>query len=107
METKRIFTKRNLIQQAQNECTTLKRNMEYFSNKFENLVKMRLPSAQDKYGKLLSYENYKKSLFLAKEKDDKFQSMANTLRGQTIVDLLIDDLYLLLKTKNSFSHTPT
>jgi hypothetical protein len=40
----RIFTKRNLIQQAQNECIALKRNMEFFSNKFENLVKMGLPS---------------------------------------------------------------
>jgi hypothetical protein len=107
METERIFTKRNLIQQAQNECIALKRNVEYFSNKFENLVKMGLPSAWDKDGKLLSYEDFRKSLFISREKDDKFQNMTNTLRGQTIVDLLIDDFYLLWKTKNLFSHTPT
>jgi hypothetical protein len=57
METERIFTKRNLIQQSQNECITLKRNVESFSKKIENLVKMGLPSSWDKYGKLLSYEN--------------------------------------------------
>jgi hypothetical protein len=68
---------------------------------------MGLPSAWDKDGKLLSYENYRKILFLSTEEDDKFQSMANTLRDQTIVDLLIDDFYLLWKTKNLFSHTPT
>jgi hypothetical protein len=28
METERVFTKRNLIQQVQNECIALKRNME-------------------------------------------------------------------------------
>jgi hypothetical protein len=64
METERIFTKRNLIQQAQNECITLKRNVESFSNKFENLVKMGLPSAWDKDGKLFPYEDFKKSLFM-------------------------------------------
>jgi hypothetical protein len=53
METERIFTKRNLRQQAQNECIALKRSVESFSNKFENLMKMGLPSAWDKDGKLL------------------------------------------------------
>jgi hypothetical protein len=57
METKRIFTKRNLIHQAQNECITLKSNVESFSNKFENLVKMGLPSSWDKDGKLFPYED--------------------------------------------------
>jgi len=36
-----------------------------------------------------------------------FQNMTNTLRGQTIVDLLIDEFYLLWQTKNIFSHAPT
>ena len=39
METKNVFTKRNLIQQAQNKCIMVKRNVESFTNKFENLVK--------------------------------------------------------------------
>jgi len=72
METERIFTKRNLIQQDQNECIALKRNVEYFSNKFDNLVKMGLPSTWDKDGNLLSYESYRKSMFFDREKDDKF-----------------------------------
>jgi hypothetical protein len=81
--------------------------VEYFFNKFENLGKMGLTSARDKDGKLFSYESYRKSLFVIMEKDDKFQNMTNTLRGQTIVDLLIDVFYLLWKTKNLFSHAPT
>jgi hypothetical protein len=72
METERIFTKINLIQQAHNDCITLKRNAEYFSNKFENLVKMGLPSAWDKDGKLLPYEDFNFFLFIYREKDDKF-----------------------------------
>jgi hypothetical protein len=107
METERIFTKRNLIQQAQNKCIMVKRNVESFTNKFENLVKMGLPSAWDKKGKLLSYENYRKILFIVRGKEDKFQGMVDTLRGQTIVDILIDDFYLLWKIKNLFSNPPT
>jgi hypothetical protein len=102
METERIFTKRNLLQQAQNECIALKKNVESFTNKFKNLVKMGLPSAWDKDGKLLSYEGYKEILFISREKDDKFQNMSNNLAGQIIVDLLIDDFYLLWKMKNLF-----
>jgi hypothetical protein len=60
METENIFTKRNLIQQAQNKCIMVKRNIESFTNKFENLVKMGLPSAWNDKGKLLSFENYRK-----------------------------------------------
>jgi hypothetical protein len=81
METKKVFTKRNLIQQAQNKCIMVKRNVESFTNKFENLVKMGLPSAWDKKGKMLSYENYIKSLFVVRGKEDKFQRMVDTLRG--------------------------
>jgi hypothetical protein len=40
METERIFTKRNLIQQAQNESIALKKNVESFSKKIVNLVKI-------------------------------------------------------------------
>jgi hypothetical protein len=107
METERIFTKRNMIHQSQNECITLKRNVEYFSNKFENLVKTGLPSAWDKDGKLFSYGDLRIFLFISREKYDKFQKMNNTLRGQTIVYVLIDDFYLLWKINNLFSHTPT
>jgi hypothetical protein len=113
METKRIFTKRNLIQQAQNECIAMKRNVEFFSNKFENLVKVGLPSAWDKDGKLLSYKNYIKGLFITIEKDDKFHNMTNTQRGQTIViySYMTSIFYgrqrtysqILLHTKNTVS----
>jgi hypothetical protein len=107
MENERIFTKRNLIQQAQNKCIMVKRNVESFTNKFENLVKMGLPSAWDDKGKLLSYENYIKSLFIAREKEDKFKGMADILRGQTSVHIVIDDFYLLSQIKNLFQNPPT
>jgi hypothetical protein len=45
MEIENFFTKRNLIQQAQNKCTMVKIYIENFTNNFENLVKMALPSA--------------------------------------------------------------
>jgi hypothetical protein len=73
----------------------VKRNIESFTNKFENLVKMGLPSAWNYNGKFLSFESYRKNLFIAIESEAKFQGMANNLRGQIIVDLLIDDFYLL------------
>ena len=60
MEVENIFTKRNLLQQAQNKFIMVKRNIESFTNMFENLVKMGLPSAWDDKGKLLSFENYRK-----------------------------------------------
>jgi hypothetical protein len=100
MEIEKVFTKRNLIQQAQNKCIMVKINVESFTNKFENLVKMGFPSAWDKKGKMLSYENYRKRLFVVKGKEDKFQRMANTLRGRTIVDILIDGFYLIWQIKS-------
>jgi hypothetical protein len=81
----------------------VKRNIQSFTNKFENLVKMGLPSTWDEKGKLLSFENYRKKLFIIKENEDKFQGMTDILRGQTIVDLLIDDFYLLWQIKKLFS----
>jgi hypothetical protein len=77
---------------------------ESFTNKFENLVKMGLYSTWDKKGKVLSYENYRKSLFIFRGKEDKFQGMVDTLRGQTIVYILIDDFHVLWKIQNLFSN---
>jgi hypothetical protein len=107
MEAENIFTKRNLLQQAHNKCIMVKRNIESFKQKFENLVKMGLPSAWNDKGKLLSYESYRKNLFVARDSEAKFQGMDNNLRGKTIVDLLIDDFYLLWQIKNIFLSPPT
>jgi hypothetical protein len=85
----------------------VKINIESFTNKFENLVKMGLPSTWDDKGKLLSFEIYRNNLFIIRESEEKFQGMVDTLRGKTIVDLLIDDFYLLWKIKNLFSSPPT
>jgi hypothetical protein len=107
MEDENIFTKRNLLQQAHNKCIMVKRNIESFTNKFENLVKMGFPSAWDDKGKLLSFESYRNNLFIIRESEENFKGMVDNLRGQTIVDLLIDDFYLLWKIKNLFSIPPT
>jgi hypothetical protein len=64
MEEKNIFTKINLLQQVQNKCISVKRNIESFKNKFENLVKIGLPLAWDDKGIILSFEIYTKNLFI-------------------------------------------
>jgi hypothetical protein len=79
MEDGNIFRKRNLIQQAQNKCIMVKRDIEQFTNKFENLVKMGLPSIWDDKGKLLSFESYKNNLFIIRKGEDKFQAMVDIL----------------------------
>jgi hypothetical protein len=107
MEAEKIFTKINLLQQAQNKCISVKRNIESFTNKFENIVKMGFPSTWNDKGKLLSFESYRKTLFIVRESEQKFQGIVDNLRGQTIVDVLIDDFYLLWKIKNLFSSPPT
>jgi hypothetical protein len=85
----------------------VKKNVEYFTNRIENLVKMGLPSAWDKNGKMISYENHRKNLFSIRGKEDKFQRMADTWRGKTIVDISIDGFYLPWKIKSLFSNSPT
>jgi hypothetical protein len=85
----------------------VKRNIESFTNKFKNLVEMALPSAWNDKGKFLSFKSYRKNLFIARESEAKFQGVADNLRGKTIVDLLIDDFYLLWQIENLFSCPPT
>jgi len=68
---------------------------------------MQLPSTWDDKGKLLSYEIYKKNLFIIRESEEKFKGISNNLRAHTIIDLLIYDFYLLRKIKNLFSIPPT
>jgi hypothetical protein len=62
---------------------------------------MVLPSAWNDKGKLLSFEGYMKNLFTIRENEEKFQGIIDNLRGQTIVDLLIGDFYLLSIFKSS------
>jgi Mg2+/Co2+ transporter CorC len=101
MDAENIFMKIIFIQQAQNKCIMVKRNIESFTNKFENLVKMGFPLAWDDKGKLISFENYKNKFFIITESEENFKGMVDILREKTIVDLLIDDLYLLWKIKKT------
>jgi len=73
----------------------VKRNIEFVTNKFDNLVKMVLPTIWDDKGRLLTFESYKRNPFKVEENEDKFQGMTEVLKGQIIVDILIDDFYLL------------
>jgi hypothetical protein len=72
METDKIFTKRN-IEFFTNKCIMVRRNIDFFTNKFENLVKMGLPTVWDDKGKSLTFEFYKRNLFKVRENEDKFQ----------------------------------
>jgi len=46
-------------------------------------------------------------LFSNRGKEDRFERMDDILRGHTIVDIFIDDFYLLWKIKGLFSNPPT
>jgi hypothetical protein len=54
METKKN-SKQNLIHHAQNKCIVVKRNVEFFSNKFDNLIYMGLPTLWSKKGGILTF----------------------------------------------------
>jgi hypothetical protein len=54
MEDENIFTKRNLLQIAQRKCIMVKKNIDSFIYKFENLVNMGLPSSLNDKGTFLS-----------------------------------------------------
>jgi hypothetical protein len=60
----------------------VKKNIDSFINKFENLVKMWLPSTLNEKGNLLSIESYKKILFIDTKNKTKFQCMVDSLRGK-------------------------
>jgi hypothetical protein len=47
---------------------------------------MGLHAAWTDKGKLSSFEEYRKNVFIAKENDSKFQGMFDKLRGRVIVD---------------------
>jgi hypothetical protein len=58
-------------------------------------------------GKLSSFEEYRKNVFIARENNSKFQGMYDKLRGRVIVDLLMDDFHLLWLIKDLFPNPPT
>jgi hypothetical protein len=107
MEAERIFTKRNLLQTTKDKCISMKRDVDFFTTRFEKLIKMGLPSAWTDKGKLFPFEEYKKNMFIARENDSKFQGMSDKLRGRVIVDLLMDDFHLLWLIKELFPNPPT
>jgi hypothetical protein len=72
MEVEKNFTKKKLLHIAQNKCIMVKKNINSFINKYENVVEMGLSSPCNDKGKFLSFESYKKSLFIARETETKF-----------------------------------
>ena len=95
MEAEKIFTKRNLSQSVEKKCIMVKENIDSFKNRFENKVKLGLPSSLNDKGRILSSESYKKSFFIARQNETKFQGMDDNLRGKTNVDVLRHDFYVL------------
>jgi hypothetical protein len=81
MEAEIIFSKRNLLQTAKDNCIGMKRDVDFFNTRFEKLIKMGLPSAWIDKGKLFPFGEYRKNMFMAIENDPKFQGMSNKLRG--------------------------
>jgi hypothetical protein len=65
-------------------------------------MQMGLPNFWSKKGGILTIENYRHNLFKVRESDENFDEMTVVIRGQTIVDSLIDDLCLLWQIKKLF-----
>jgi len=55
---------------------------------------MGLPNSWGKKENLISFESFRQKLFKEREYVDKFQAITREINGQTIVDSLIDGLYL-------------
>jgi hypothetical protein len=61
---------------GQKKCRT-------FTNKFDNLVQMGLPTCWNKKGGIVTFESYRQSLFKVRENEDKFKEMTGVIRGQS------------------------
>jgi hypothetical protein len=107
LEIKRSFTKRNLIQQTQNKCIMLRKNVDTFNNRFDKLVNMGLPTVWGEKGKFLPFETYKKHVFKVIEYDKKFKQISDVLSGQIVMNMLVDGFYVLCQVKELFVVTPT
>jgi len=60
---------------------------------YKELVKIGLPSCQDKNGNFIQKEVYKDMLIKGRDDITKFKDMDGVLKGQTIVCKLIDDFH--------------
>jgi len=85
----------------------MKRDVDLFTNRFEKLINMGLPSTWIDKERLLTFEEYRKNPFISRENDSKFQGMSDKLRGRVIVYLLMDDFHLLSLIEELFPNPPT
>jgi hypothetical protein len=81
MEAKMVFTKRNLLQTTKDKSIGMKRDVDFFTNIFDKLIKIGPPSTWTDKGNLFPFEEYKKKMFIARENESKFQGMSDKLRG--------------------------
>jgi len=70
-------------------------------------VQMGLPNCWSKKWGIVTFESYRQSLFKVRENEDKFKEMTWVIRGQVIVDSLIDEIYILLQIKSLFLTAPS
>jgi hypothetical protein len=53
-----------------------------------------------------SFESYRKHLFKVIGDDKNFKQISDMLSGQTIMDMMVDDFYVLCQVKELFVVTP-
>ena len=91
MDANKVSTKRNFVQQAQDNC---------------RLVKWACP-LWDQNSRSMPLDAYKDDLLVTKANSNKFSNISGTLHGVTMVNKLKDDFYIYYQVKMLFSTTPT
>jgi len=71
------------------------------------MIKMGLLEYYGKKGNFLSLLEYKPLLISTREKSSEFKGATGSLKGQTVVDLLDEDFFLLWDLRNLFQISPT
>jgi hypothetical protein len=85
----------------------LRKNVDTFNNRFDKLVNMGLPTTSCEKGKFIPFERYRQHLFKVKGDDKKFKKISDVLSGKNMMDMLVDDFYVLCQVKQLFVVTPT
>jgi hypothetical protein len=107
MEVENVLGKKSLIQQVQSKLVHLEKNVQWYKSHYKNMVDMGLPEYYGKRGNFLPLPEYQQVLISVRENSNNFKGSTGMLKGQTIVELLDDDFFLLSHLRNLFETSPT
>jgi hypothetical protein len=104
-EVEKFLSKRNLIQQVQIKLVHLQRNVQW--SHYKKILDKGLPEYYGKRGNFHPLPEYQQVLISVGENSNKFKGATRMLKGQTIVAILDNDLFLLSQLRNLFETSPT